>query len=255
MDPSPPTSPSRPPDVIHVIGFPRPSPFFALPLPCIILHENRRTKNGGGLGTRHYFCFAMMFTAHLSKELKLQGYYFLYTLGIIPNEVMFSCLHTTVASSLPNPLSHTVPQNPPIQISTLPSLSLSPPTRRRSLELHSGREVVFPWQITLATAPLNKLSTCFYTYCNSWLICWVYQLSSEHTGYTHDSHESNKKKWSSCWVYTAGVTALYPYIPNPEPVLWHCLSQSMQWIRELPLNVYVNFFYIIIWCIMLVPVQ
>ena len=49
---------------------PRPSPFFvlrfafsiihgsgrahsrALPLPCIILNANRRTKNGGGLGTR-----------------------------------------------------------------------------------------------------------------------------------------------------------------------------------------------------------
>ena len=26
--------------------------FRALPLPCIILNENRRTKNGGGLGTR-----------------------------------------------------------------------------------------------------------------------------------------------------------------------------------------------------------
>ena len=26
--------------------------FRALPLPCIILNKNRRTKNGGGLGTR-----------------------------------------------------------------------------------------------------------------------------------------------------------------------------------------------------------
>ena len=26
--------------------------FRTLPLPCIILNENRRTKNGGGLGTR-----------------------------------------------------------------------------------------------------------------------------------------------------------------------------------------------------------
>jgi len=26
--------------------------FHALPLPCIILNTNRRTKNGGGLGTR-----------------------------------------------------------------------------------------------------------------------------------------------------------------------------------------------------------
>ena len=49
----PPTSTSRRPDVIHVIGVPRPSPFFAaLPLPCIILNTNQRTKNAGGLGTR-----------------------------------------------------------------------------------------------------------------------------------------------------------------------------------------------------------
>ena len=35
------------PDVIHVIGVPRPFPFFAaLPLPCIILNANRRTKTG-----------------------------------------------------------------------------------------------------------------------------------------------------------------------------------------------------------------
>ena len=47
------TSTSRPPDVTHVINETRPSPFFALfPLPCIILNANRRTKNGGGLGTR-----------------------------------------------------------------------------------------------------------------------------------------------------------------------------------------------------------
>ena len=30
--------------------------FRALPLPCIILNENRRTKNGGGLGTRLVNC-------------------------------------------------------------------------------------------------------------------------------------------------------------------------------------------------------
>ena len=47
------TSTSRPPDVIHVVSVPRPSPFFAaLPPPCIILNANRRTKNGVGLGTR-----------------------------------------------------------------------------------------------------------------------------------------------------------------------------------------------------------
>ena len=52
--PLPPTSTSRPPDVIHVVSVPRPSPFFAaLPPPCIILNANRRTKkNGVGLGTR-----------------------------------------------------------------------------------------------------------------------------------------------------------------------------------------------------------
>ena len=49
--PLPPTSTSCPPDVIHVIGVPRPSPFFTLF--CFrVLGENRGTKNGGGLGTR-----------------------------------------------------------------------------------------------------------------------------------------------------------------------------------------------------------
>ena len=73
----------------------------------------------------------------------------------IPDIFIFSCLHTTSASVRSHPLSHTVPQNPSTQISTLPSLSLSPPTRRRSPELHSDWEVVFPWQITLATEPLK----------------------------------------------------------------------------------------------------
>ena len=51
--PLPTFSTSRPPDVIYVIGVPRPSPVFrALPISCIILNKNRRTKNGGGLGTR-----------------------------------------------------------------------------------------------------------------------------------------------------------------------------------------------------------
>ena len=57
-------STSRLPDVIHMIGVPRPSPFFA-PLPCIILNENRRTKNGGGLGTRLDFSQGCIFT-HVS---------------------------------------------------------------------------------------------------------------------------------------------------------------------------------------------
>ena len=40
------------PDVIHMIGVPRPSLFFAaLPLLFIILNANCRAKNGGGLGT------------------------------------------------------------------------------------------------------------------------------------------------------------------------------------------------------------
>jgi len=39
-------------------------------------------------------------------------------------------------------------------------------------------------------------------------------------------------------VCTPGVTALYQHIQNPEPVLCHCLSQTMQWIKELPLNTY-----------------
>ena len=54
VGPLPLTSLSRPPDVTHVMNAPRPSPFFfcTLPLPCIILNANRRTKNGVGLGTR-----------------------------------------------------------------------------------------------------------------------------------------------------------------------------------------------------------
>ena len=44
--PLPPMSTSHPPDIIHVIGVPRPSSFFTAPLPCIILNANRRTKNG-----------------------------------------------------------------------------------------------------------------------------------------------------------------------------------------------------------------
>jgi len=48
--PLPPTSTSHPPDIIHVISVPRPSPFFTLFRFRVL--ENRRTKNGGGLGTR-----------------------------------------------------------------------------------------------------------------------------------------------------------------------------------------------------------
>ena len=44
VDPSPPTSTLRPPDVIHVIGVPRPSPFFALFRFCV-LYTERKPKN------------------------------------------------------------------------------------------------------------------------------------------------------------------------------------------------------------------
>ena len=45
VDPSPPTSTSCLPDIIHVLSVPWVSPFFtALPLMCIILNTKRRTK-------------------------------------------------------------------------------------------------------------------------------------------------------------------------------------------------------------------
>ena len=90
--PSPPTSTLRPPDISHVIGVPRPSPFFAaLPLPCIILNVNRRTKNGGGPGTRlsvtsvlllccyNFHCllctvFCLKWPAVLGTRLKIHSY-------------------------------------------------------------------------------------------------------------------------------------------------------------------------------------
>jgi len=74
MGNTPHTSTSRPPDVIHVIGVPRPSPFFT-PLSCIILNENRRTKKWGRPGNeaRDFLCtttymyalaLAEIFTGH-----------------------------------------------------------------------------------------------------------------------------------------------------------------------------------------------
>ena len=50
VDPSPHTSTSNPPNVIHMIGVPRPSPFFTALI--LILNANWRTKNGRGLGMR-----------------------------------------------------------------------------------------------------------------------------------------------------------------------------------------------------------
>ena len=60
-----------------------------------------------------------------------------------PDDFMPSCLHTTVASSLLHQLymSDTVLQTPSTQISTLPSLSICPPTRQRFPDLHSECEV------------------------------------------------------------------------------------------------------------------
>ena len=46
------TSTSCPPDIVHMVSVPRPSPFFvALPPPCtyIMLNANQRTKNVRGL--------------------------------------------------------------------------------------------------------------------------------------------------------------------------------------------------------------
>ena len=61
--PPPPTSTSRPPDVIHVVNAPRTSPFIVgLSFPCIIVNANGRQKQGG-LGTRlvtHHFLFPLL---------------------------------------------------------------------------------------------------------------------------------------------------------------------------------------------------
>ena len=49
-----------------------------------------------------------------------------------PCGVYPSCLHTTWASRLSQRSSHTVPHTPPTHTSTLPSLAVRPPSRRRS---------------------------------------------------------------------------------------------------------------------------
>jgi len=61
VDPSPHTSTSRPPDVIHVTGVPRPSPFFALfRFRVLYWTKTEEQKTGGGLGTRLSFhCVAV----------------------------------------------------------------------------------------------------------------------------------------------------------------------------------------------------
>ena len=54
-----------------------------------------------------------------------------------PREGQPSCLHTTVASLLSQPLSQTVPHLPSTQISTLPSSRVEPPLNRMEPSLHS----------------------------------------------------------------------------------------------------------------------
>ena len=54
-----------------------------------------------------------------------------------PSEWYPSCLHTTDASLLSQPLSQTVPHLPSAQISTLPSCQLIPPLRRIEPSLQS----------------------------------------------------------------------------------------------------------------------
>ena len=60
--PLPPTSTSCPPNVIHVIGIPRPSLFFAtLQLPCFILNTKQGTKMGEAMEqgwSPHTFSFS-----------------------------------------------------------------------------------------------------------------------------------------------------------------------------------------------------
>ena len=54
----------------------------------------------------------------------------------VPNSEYPSCLHTTLASSLSQPLSQIVPQEPLTQISTRPSLSYVDPESLTSPSSH-----------------------------------------------------------------------------------------------------------------------
>ena len=73
-------STSHPPDVIHVIGVPRPSLFFAL---FRVLY---RTKNGGDLGTRLDPCTTRVArskaSAHVSRARWVEA--FLFSTSISP---------------------------------------------------------------------------------------------------------------------------------------------------------------------------
>ena len=58
VGPLPPMSTSRPPDVIHVMNAPRPSPFLIfvnLLIPCSIVNANGRSKQGRP-GTKPTLC-------------------------------------------------------------------------------------------------------------------------------------------------------------------------------------------------------
>ena len=62
----------------------------------------------------------------------------------LPSELSPSCLQTTAASELPQKSSHTVPQIPPKQISTLPDVSFTDtvPASLTSVSLHSAVKLV-----------------------------------------------------------------------------------------------------------------
>ena len=65
MGNAPHTSTLRPPDVIHVIGVPRSSPFFAL----FHFHVNKEQKNGGGLGTRLSLTYSTARSIHVDLAI------------------------------------------------------------------------------------------------------------------------------------------------------------------------------------------
>ena len=62
----------------------------------------------------------------------------------VNNYVLGNCcwLQTTVASVTLKSVLQTVPQRPPTQYSSRPSLELSPPARRTSVELHSAASLI-----------------------------------------------------------------------------------------------------------------
>ena len=61
--------------------------FRALPLPCIILNANRRTKNGGGLGTRLNFLY-LGEKFHRSTRVQLQTVFYYRTGNYSPHTVL-----------------------------------------------------------------------------------------------------------------------------------------------------------------------